>query len=124
MHFESGHALIIGVGADLPNTVDDAQGLATILQDKERCAYPPQQVQLLTGPEATRDAVLAVLDALAQRADEESTVVVYFSGHGYTISTSMDDIYFLMPYGYDVNKLKTTAIKGSEFTAKLRAIPA
>lgn len=36
----------------------------------------------------------------------------------------MGDLYFLMPYGYDVNQLKTTAIKGAEFAAKLRAIPA
>ncbi len=122
--FKSGHALILGAGADLPTTIDDAQGLAAILTDAGRCAYPPEQVQCLTGPAATRDAVLTALDLLAQRADAESTVVVYFSGHGYTVSTSMDDLYFLMPFGYDVNQLKTTAIKGSEFAAKLRAIPA
>jgi hypothetical protein len=122
--FQPGHALVIGVGADLPNTIQDAEGLAALLQDEGRCAYPSQQVHLLTGPEATRDAVLAALDALAQRTDAESIVVVYFSGHGYQISTPMDDVYFLMPYDYDVNQLKSTAIKGSEFTAKLRAIPA
>lgn len=122
--FTSGHALIIGVGADLPTTVNDAQGLAAILTDAGRCAYPPAQVQLLTGSTATRDAILAGLDALARRATAESTVVIYFSGHGYTVSTSTDDLYFLMPHGYDLNHLKTTAIKGAEFAAKLRAIPA
>jgi hypothetical protein len=122
--FEKGYALIVGVGADLPNTVDDAEGLAGVLEDSERCGYPPEQVQLLTGPAADRSAVLAALDNLAQNTDQESTVVVYFSGHGYVVSTSVDDIYFLMPYGYDVKHLKTTAIKGAEFTAKLGAIPA
>jgi hypothetical protein len=122
--FDHGYALAIGVGADLPNTVDDALGLAGILQDGERCAYPPSQVQVLTGEAATRTAVLAALDELAQGADEDATVVVYFSGHGYKVSTSMDDIYFLMPYGYDLNNLKTTAIKGAAFADKLRAIPA
>ncbi|MEA3396912.1 MAG: caspase family protein, partial [Chloroflexota bacterium] len=122
--FTNGYALIIGVGADLPNTADDAQGLADILKDEGRCAYPPGQVQCLTGPAATRDTVLAALDALAQRTDAEATVVICFSGHGYKVSTSMDDVYFLMPYGYDLNKLKTTAIKGAEFAAKLRVIPA
>jgi hypothetical protein len=122
--FTSGYALIIGVGADLPNTIDDAQGLADILKDEGRCAYPSGQVQLLTGPAADRDAVLAALDALAQRTDQESMVVVYFSGHGYQVSTSVDDVYFLMPYGYDVNRLKATAIKGADFAAKLTAIPA
>jgi hypothetical protein len=120
--FEDGHAVVIGVGADLPNTVDDAEGLSEILQDQERCAYPPEQVTLLTGPDATRSGILAALDRLAQRTAEDDTVVVYFSGHGYEISTSIGDVYFLMPYGYDVNRLKTTAISGDEFTAKLRAI--
>jgi hypothetical protein len=31
--FGHGFALLIGVGADLPNTVDDALGLADILKD-------------------------------------------------------------------------------------------
>ena len=124
MDFDQGHAMIIGAGDDLPDTIKDAQGLAGILTDQERCAYPPEHVQCLTGPDATRGAVLDALDDLAQRTDEASTVVVYFSGHGYQISTSMDDIYFLMPHGYDVNRLKTTAIKSTEFAAKLRAIPA
>lgn len=122
--FDNGHALIIGVGADLLNTIDDAQGLADILKDEERCAYPPGQVHLLTGPAADRGAVLAALDKLAQTTDEESTVVVYFSGHGYEVSTPVDDVYFLLPHGYDLNRLKRTAIKGAEFTARLRAIRA
>jgi len=124
MQLEQGHALIIGVGADLPNTIDDARGLADILKNQERCAYPPEQVQLLTGSAATRDGVLAALDTLAQSSDEESTVVIYFSGHGYLVSTPVDDVCFLMPHGYDLNQLKTTAIKDTEFTDKLRAIPA
>ena len=45
--FTHGHALVIGIGADLPNTVDDAVGLADILKDPERCAYPPGQVRML-----------------------------------------------------------------------------
>jgi hypothetical protein len=78
--FKNGHALLIGVGADLPNTVDDAKGLAGILADGERCAYPPQQVLAISEADATRAAVLAALDALATRSDANSTVVVFFSG--------------------------------------------
>ncbi|MBK8431290.1 MAG: hypothetical protein IPL28_08370 [Chloroflexi bacterium] len=47
--FTKGHAVLIGVGADLPNTVDDANGLADILKDPSRCAYLANQVQLLSG---------------------------------------------------------------------------
>lgn len=31
--FQSGHALLIGAGADLAFTVDDARGIADILKD-------------------------------------------------------------------------------------------
>ncbi|MBN1486102.1 MAG: caspase family protein [Anaerolineae bacterium] len=122
--FNQGHALIIGVGADLAGTVDDAEGLAGMLTDDGRCAYPAKQVQTLTGPAAERDALLKALDNLAEATNDLSTVIVYFSGHGYKISTSFGDAYFLLPYGYDIKNLRTTAISGAEFTQKLRAIPA
>jgi hypothetical protein len=122
--FNHGHALVVGVGADLPNTVDDAAGLADILRDPARCAYPPGQVDLLTGEAATREAVLAALDRLARAADAQSTVVVYYSGHGYQVAASTGEAYYLMPYGYDVQQLYRTAVSGAEFAERLRAIPA
>lgn len=125
MSFSQGHALLVGVGGtDLPNTVDDAKGLASILCDTERCAYPPNQVTVLTQAEATRARILAALEALADRTDEESTAVVYFSGHGYFITTQAGKDYFLIPHGYDLSDLPGTAVRDSEFAAalgKLRA---
>lgn len=122
--FKYGHALVIGIGADLPSTVDDANDLATILRDEGRCAYPPSQVHLLTGPSAIRETILNALDKLAQSTGWDATVVVYFSGHGYQVTSSMGDSYFLLPYGYDINRLKQTAVSGAEFATKLRTIPA
>jgi hypothetical protein len=49
----------------------------------------------------------------------DSTAVVYFSGHGLKTSN-----YYLMPYGYDLEDLAGTAIRGDFFTEKLRAIKA
>jgi esterase/lipase superfamily enzyme len=122
--FTQGHACIIGVGGDLPNTVDDAIGFAKILQDPERCAYPVAQVSLLTKEEAKRDNILAALDRLAQSTTPDATVIVYFSGHGYQVSSSMGTAYYLMAFGYDQNQLYSTAISGTEFATKLQAIPA
>jgi len=119
--FDAGHALLVGVGADLPNTVDDAVGLANVLRDPERCAYPPAQVHLLTGEQATRAAILAALEQLAD-AGPESTVVVYFSGHGYQVATAIGEAYYLMLYGYDVRRLYQTAVSGAEFAARLQAL--
>jgi hypothetical protein len=122
--FNQGHALVVGVGADLPGTIDDAVGLANILQDPTRCAYLPGQVRVLTGSEATRDAVLAALNALAQTTNAQSTVVIYFSGHGYRVTSPPGEFYYLMPYGYELTRLYQTAISGAEFTGRLRTIPA
>ncbi|HRJ42780.1 MAG TPA: caspase family protein [Caldilineaceae bacterium] len=122
--FTEGHALLVGVGADLANTTDDAKEMNAILTDEERCAYPPEQVQLLTGEKATRADVLAGLDQLAKTATQNSTVIVYFSGHGYQVNTLTGAVHFLMPFGYSVSNLPGTAISGQEFAQKLQAIPA
>lgn len=120
--YSQGHGLVVGVGADLPNTVNDASGLAKILRDKDRCAYPEHQVALLVGPEATRSNILAELDKLGQRTTTDSTVIIYFSGHGYTVTSSTGQMYYLLPFGYDLNQLYKTAIRGAEFTDKLCAL--
>jgi hypothetical protein len=122
--FKHGHALVVGVGGDLPGTVDDAEALADILTAPGRCAYPPDQVTLLTGPAAMRQAILDGLDTLAQSTDAQSTVVVYFSGHGYRVSSAMGTGYFLLPHNYDLSDLPGTCISGQAFTEKLRAIDA
>jgi uncharacterized caspase-like protein len=122
-YFGQGHACIIGVGADLPCTVDDAKGLAKILKDPERCAYPEQQVHLLTEKKATRQQIIATLETLAETTNTESTVLVYFSGHGYQLTKPLKS-YYLMPYGYDAADLSETAISGSELVDLLREIPA
>jgi hypothetical protein len=81
-------------------------------------------VGLLTGEKATRGAVLSALEALSRIDDAEATVVVYFSGHGYRVTASLGEFYYLMPFGYDTDRLFDTAIRGDEFTFRLRAIPA
>jgi hypothetical protein len=122
--FNQGHALVVGVGGDLPGTVDDAEALADVLTAPGRCAYPPGQVHLLTGEQATSANVRTALDALAEATNPESTAIVYFSGHGYRVTSSMGVSYFLLPYGYDLGDLVGTCISGAEFTNKLRAIAA
>ncbi|HJQ69066.1 MAG TPA: caspase family protein [Blastocatellia bacterium] len=122
--FVEGYALMVGVGGDLPNTVTDAEGLANILKDGSRCGYPPDQVKLLKGENADRGKILSALDDLARSAPPDSTVVVYFSGHGYRVTSSTGVFYYLMPHGYDLAKLFLTAISDAEFTSRLQAIKA
>ena len=123
IQFKQGHACVIGVGADLPTTVEDARGLARILKDPERCAYPEEQVHLLVGNAATRQNIIATLERLAETTDVDSTVLVYFSGHGYQLTKPFKS-YFLMPYGHNAEDLSETAISGNELVELLREIPA
>jgi uncharacterized caspase-like protein len=124
MIFTPGHAVIIGVGSDLPNTVDDAKGLASILCDQERCAYPPDQVRTLTEHGADRNKVLGAIEELAARADNESTAVVYYSGHGTFVTHQAQKQYFLLPFDHKLDDLASTAISDSEFAAVLQKIKA
>ena len=117
--FTHGYALLVGVGADLPVTVQDAQGLRDILVEPGRCAYSPDHVRLLTRAQATRRGILDGLDWLAAHAadDPQATCLVYFSGHG-----GLTPEYHLVPYGYKGQDLGHTAVSGTELTTRLRAI--
>jgi hypothetical protein len=119
--FTHGYALLIGVGGDLPVTVQDAIALHDILISPQRCAYPPGQVKLLTKEQANRNGILDCLDWLINsvQRDEQATAIVYFSGHG-----GFTPEYHLVPAGYDSQKIKKTAISGAEFTQKLGEIRA
>jgi hypothetical protein len=121
--FSQGHAVLIGVGGDLPNTIEDARGLHELLIDPSRCAYPQKQVHLLSGEAADRASVLAALDSLAQQTSPESTAIIYFSGHGYRVNSAYGTTHYLLPYAYDMNRLPQTAVSGLELTQRLQAIP-
>lgn len=87
------YALVVGVN-DCPNfrlpggarprpllgAECDAEALAQLLQD--RFAFAPQNVRLLKGEAATRQAVLAAMAELLKSASADDQVVFHFSGHG------------------------------------------
>ena len=109
--FKQGYAVVVGVGGDLPVTVDDATAVANLLRDPSRCAYPTEQVRLLTEENANRTNVLSALSWLAETTGEDDTAIAYFSGHG--IETPD---YYLIPYGCNDADLEGTAISGETFT--------
>jgi hypothetical protein len=122
--FTNGYALLIGIGADLPITVKDATAIRDVLINRERAAYPPAQVTLLTETSATRQNILTAFDQIITKVNQnpDATVVIYYSGHGGHIKHTNE--YFLVPYGYDPSKRTDTAISGFEFTQKIEAITA
>jgi hypothetical protein len=117
--FARGYAVVVGVGADLPVTMRDAQAVADLLCDQAHCALRPEHVQLLIGEQARRVNILDALDSVAEQVAREpdASAIVYFSGHGLLASET-----YLLPFGYNLSDLNSTTITATLFTEKLRAI--
>ncbi|HEY8560153.1 MAG TPA: caspase family protein [Pyrinomonadaceae bacterium] len=118
----NGYGLLVGVGYDLPETVDDATAIYNVLVNPKRAAYPKQNVQLLTEDDSTRKDILDAFDKLIEESQKISidTAIIYYSGHGWTNGKE----YYLAPFGYDISRPKETLISGKEFTGKINEINA
>ena len=103
--FDHGYALLIGVDWNkyerlaLPVVGKDIQRLAKILSHPDRCAYLPENIEVLTQEEATRENILGGLTRLGEKLTNDqsgnATAIVYFSGHGHLERTGES---FLLPY--------------------------
>lgn len=129
------YALIIGVGKDLPVTVKDAKAIYLILSDPAMAGYPSENISLLTGRKATRKNILKAFDSLVERAGEDASILLFYSGHGGTYSDNSflreehwkpeaeNRHYFhLCPYDYDPVNYEDTWIKAEEIKQKISEI--
>jgi hypothetical protein len=123
------HALVVGIAAyhhlrPLPATVrNDARAVAGALADPGLGAYDPAHVRSLLDEAATAPALRAALADLARDADDRSTVLIYFSGHGGRLASGD----YLLPVDAvypDEAALARSALSAADFTAALRAIRA
>jgi hypothetical protein len=86
--FAQGHALVIGVGDyqdarwRAPITVKDAEGMVDALTAPSVSGYPDRQVLRMYNERATRQGVIEGLRRLARDAQQDSTVIIFFAGHG------------------------------------------
>ncbi|WP_106792316.1 caspase family protein [Aquimarina sp. Aq78] len=126
MNLENAHALLIGVGGDLPVTIDDANAIAKVLGDNNKAAYDPKNVILLTEKNATRENVLSELQNIVEKVKniEDATVVIFYSGHGGKYRGSNGSDYYLLTNGYDPYDRDNTMIKGDEFSELINSIEA
>jgi hypothetical protein len=131
MGIEDAHALVIGISryqrAPRLRATQDAQDMAAALQDPDCCGYPPASVHRLLDEGATRTAILDALDALARETRPDSTVFIYYSGHGAHAADHRDDSYYLVPVdavAASHDELERTAISNAVLAARLQAIPA
>ncbi|MDY6784537.1 MAG: GAF domain-containing protein [Cyanobacteriota bacterium] len=138
--FDKGYALLIGVGEcnykpfSLPVTVKDTQAIYEALIDSDLCAYPDdrEHIRVLNNEKATRSAILDGLKWLKEKAEaeQEATVLVYYSGHGWLDQT--DGRYYLVqhdvicdpnaPYERWAKALAASALSAEDFTEALRQI--
>jgi pimeloyl-ACP methyl ester carboxylesterase len=134
-NLKNAYAIIIGVGNDLPVTVKDATAIYNILADENLAGYPPENITLLTDEKATRKGILNAFDALIETVDGDSSVLLYYSGHGGTYSDNTflkkenwkpeeeNQKYFhLCPYDYDPVNYKTTWVKAEEVKERISKI--
>lgn len=126
--FTNGYALIIGVGDDLPDTIKDAQKVHETIIDPERAGYPADQVVLLLEEEATNDKVLAAIQQLKSKIQQDNstqaTVLVYYSGHGGLDRNAPDTPFYFLTNGYDTSDYQGTCLEGQVFSQELNQLPA
>lgn len=117
------HALLIQISsyphAPLP-AVQDAADVAAVLKDPTLCGYPATQVRTLHDQEATREAIVAALRALVAAANAGSTVLLYFSGHGY----QAEEESYLAPIDVDPDALQASCISAREVAQILQPMTA
>ena len=131
MSFDHACALAIGISkyrhiAPLP-VVQDAQDVAEVLT--RHGGYPSGNVCVLTDEAATRDRIIAALQALVNRDPKPSLLVFYFSGHGGARRDTASDgrDCYLMPFDGrwdDAAMLGNTALSGAELAALVERIGA
>jgi serine/threonine protein kinase len=119
----AGIALVIGVGeyerAERVETLRfatrDAVALADVLADPSLCAFPREQVVLLTNGDARRDELVQRLSRwLPERARGTELVVIYFAGHGMVQTVGRREEGFLLPYDADPDDVVTRGIAMSD----------
>jgi hypothetical protein len=119
-------ALLVGISTYhsapvLPPTVaGDARALRDVLVAN---GWAPSDVTLLVDEEATRAAIEAALTAVAAASSADTTVLVYFSGHGAVV----DGAQLLLSVEADVSTPATilaTGMPGPAFRQAVAAVPA
>lgn len=90
-------ALLIGVNQypnlpierQLKGCVNDVELMRKVLV--ENFGFPPANITLLRDSEATREGILAAMDAVANKVGENDIIVIQYSGHGSQITDREGD---------------------------------
>jgi hypothetical protein len=137
--FNNAYAFIIGINNyrfinHLHKAVNDALDVKDVLIDENLGGYYPENVCCLTDENATKQAFEQSMNWLAKKANEQSTVTIYFSGHGAYKPQDRTQGYLLLhdsdPWSQqnnlqlDVVRLAETAVSTHQFTDALNHLKA
>ena len=104
---DNAYALLIGVGADLAASVTDATAINNVLVNPEFCGYKEENIYLLTEEKAGKYEILEAMDDLIKKTDEDSSILVFYSGHGGFDTLNGEEVYFLQPNDFYKKDKKT-----------------
>ena len=121
------HGLFVGIGKDyrnwppLANPVREIHAVADVLRRNDAQWTASQAITFLEDADATANRILEELDRLADRAEEEDAVLIYFAGHG----TKHGDSFALcaVDAGKDV-ELDTGFVRRDALTTRIRRMAA
>ena len=128
----AGVALVVGISQyphqgipALRFAARDARAVARVLADPDVCNFPPDQVALLLGAEACRDAIVRHLSKwLPETGRGAEIAVIYFAGHGMVRREGMREEGYLLPADADPDDLVTHGVAMSQLAQWVDAIQA
>lgn len=125
--YENRKALIIGINeyknvSPLAYACNDAQAVATILKDKFNFAQ--KDIVFLEDAQATKDNIIQAFHGFTQnKTNPDDKLLVFFAGHGHTITGNRGEVGFLVPVDGKSNDT-STLIRWDELTRNAELIKA
>jgi WD40 repeat protein len=104
---------------DLEFAAKDASAITQVFSKQKRLFRTIKHKQLLNR-DATKDNILDALDWIEQESTQRDLSVIFLAGHG--VNNSKGSYYFL-PYAANVDKLRRTGVKWSEFKDVVTELP-
>ena len=113
--YDNSYAVIIGINEytkskTLKYAVNDAKAIKELLVDK--FGFKNKNVKLLLDSEATYNSIRIALSNISRQAKENDRVLIYFSGHGQTVTAIESGmlIGYLIPVDGDIKEPTLTGI--------------
>lgn len=124
--YAESHALVIGVDkyrhvSPLLHAANDARAVAQTLID--RFAFQKKNVRVLLNDQANRESILTAFLRLRDTTSTDDRILMFFAGHGHTVTGRRGETGFLVPANGKPNDL-ATLIRWDELTRNAELIPA